>query len=140
MPGEDVDGSSLAADREGCLGHGLPTRGVKDPEDPLHDRRVVGVKESIRGFAVPVNSQDKARIERSNHPLERVQSESTGAASFDAGDEGLGDTRPDGQVELTPAPANPQRPDDPADANGIHPRRITDNAYRPVASLESALG
>jgi len=114
--------------------------GAEDLEHLFHDGRVIGVKESIGGFAAPVNPQDHARIERRDHPLERVQTDSTGSASLDAGDERLRDSRPGGEVKLAPSPANPQRPDDSADADGIHQRRIADPAYRPVACLESALG
>lgn len=140
VPGEDVDGSALPADRERCLGQCLPTRGAKDLEHLLDDGRVIGVKESIRGFAMPIHPQDQPRIERRDHPLERVQSDATCAASLDSGHERLRDSRSGGQVELPPPSPNSQRPNDPADANGIHPRRITDHAYRPVAGIESALG
>ena len=85
MPGENVDGTAFASDSEGHLGRHLPTRRSQVTDNLLHEPRVVGVEETVQGFAVPIEPNWQPRAKRLCHGIELVHGASAAEAAFDAG-------------------------------------------------------
>jgi hypothetical protein len=99
---------------------------------------VASVEQSVGTFALPVDTDHHAGTEGSNHASEGVESDSACQSPFDPSDKRLRDVGTCGQIDLTPALPDPDRPDRATDPNEIHHRKMVTKA--PHRGVTPALG
>ena len=105
MKGEDIDGSALAADREGDLDQAPPAVRLELANDTLDERGVIGVEEPIEGLPMPVDPDGESRPVRVADSAENGGRDAIGTASLHPGDERLRHACAVGERVLGPAKA-----------------------------------
>jgi len=87
MPGQDVDRSTLAGRVERHFGQHVPTRTAQEHGDLLDDVGVIGIKEPIGGFPLPIDPDDHSRVEHGNDAIQGVDAEPTRPTALNTSDE-----------------------------------------------------
>ena len=87
VPGEEVDRAAIASDVECHLGHDRPAGVSEEYEHLLHQTGVIGIEQSIGGFALPIDPNDESSVEGLHDPIKPVQAEPSSATALDPCDQ-----------------------------------------------------
>jgi hypothetical protein len=141
VPGEEVDDTSLAVDREGDF----------RPDDPaghpveLRDHRVMHrcmrrVHEPIEVSGSPTGNDIDSNIERSTRIPQRVERERSDVPAFQPGDRRARHASCERQVRLAPAASKADGSYRRSEPDVVHRTRMAGDSLLPVAREESSAG
>jgi hypothetical protein len=120
IDGKDVDRAALAELGIGDLRSDVEAEPREALGDGVDEPRVPGVDESIDHPPTPPDHEIEVRLECREDTLDRDERHTLERAPLQARDRLLAASGTDREVELPPAPASPQGPDDPAEADRLH--------------------
>jgi len=129
MPGEDVEGAALAADRIRDLWDDVPTGPPEQEQHVLHEAGVIGIEKPVGRLALPIDADEGPSIERRSDSGDRVQPHAPGPASLDPGDERLRNRGALSKIDLAPSLVHSDRSNDATYANDVHRRRVANPRY-----------
>ena len=136
MPGEDVDDTALAVDRErdfGCkdpCGQFVPERS----SNRLVQRRVPAVEESVEIASSPARHQIHPDVQGSRDRPNAVDRLRPDLPPLDPGDRRLGDAGLVRQILLAPTASLTDEPDDGPEPEVVHHRSLTSETYAGLTS------
>ena len=132
VPGENVDGATLAELRIAHLRKDGPPAGDQLLAHTADDLRMALVEQSVEIAASPSDHHERVRIERSEDPPEDAVSHAGQSTCFQLRDQLLTDARPLGDVDLAKSLPDADRTNRPANRDVVHRRIMATSACLPL--------
>jgi hypothetical protein len=87
--GQDIHRAALSVDREADLGRADPPEATEPNHDPLDQRRMISVEETVQGLAIEVEAHEEPGANGGGDTVQGANGQGVRCATFEARDQGL---------------------------------------------------